>query len=134
MTQNSLSFQLITKETDYGNIFIGTSSFLDDTWNLSPFITSKTTKDSRRYVSFHYIKNEEMKQIIKQYAYHKLGQVKPQTVRNYINGCLPLFVEYCGLNNINHFNEVTKEIFLQYALWLKEKKPHQLQDIDVLSW
>ncbi|MCW4578370.1 MULTISPECIES: hypothetical protein [Bacillus cereus group] len=122
MTQNSLSLQLITKETDYNNIFIGTSSFLDDKWDLSPFITSKTIKDSKRYVSFHYIKNEEMKQIIKQYAYHKLGQIKPQTVQNYINGNLPLFVEYCDINNVNHFNEVTKEIFLQYTLWIKEKK------------
>ncbi|PEI87120.1 hypothetical protein CN679_22790 [Bacillus pseudomycoides] len=122
MTQNSLSLQPITRERDYSNLFIGTSSFLDDTWDLSSFITAKTRKGSQKYISFHFIKNGEIKQIVKQYAYHKLGQIKPQTVRNDINSSLPSFIEYCDVNNIKLFSEVTKEHFLQYALWLKEEK------------
>ncbi|WP_097026897.1 hypothetical protein [Clostridium peptidivorans] len=66
--------------------------------------------------------NKDMRFTSKLYAYYRLEKVKPRTVRDNINGNLPLFIEYCSLNNINSFNEVTKEIFLNYALWLKEDK------------
>lgn len=122
MSITKLNLQPITIESDYSNITIGNSKFADDVWDLSSFITAKTTVDSQKKINFDFIKNQDMKLTVKNYAYYRLGKVKPQTVRNNINGHLPLFVEYCNFNNINNFNEITKEIFLSYSLWLKEDK------------
>lgn len=122
MAITKLNLQPITTESDYSNIIIGNSKFTDDIWDLSPFITAKTTKDSHKKINFDFIKNEDMKLTAKHYAYYKLGKVKPQTVFYNINGSLPSFIEYCNLNNIGSFNEITKDMFLNYALWLKEDK------------
>lgn len=122
MAITKLNLQPITTESDYSKITIGNSKFTDDIWDLSPFITTKTTKDSSKKINFDFIKNEDMKLTVKLYAYYKLGQIKPKTVRDYINSSLPSFIEYCGLNNIKSFNEITKELFLNYSLWVKEEK------------
>ena len=121
MAITKLNLQPITTESDYSNITIGNSKFTDDVWDLSPFITAKATKDSAKKINFNFIKNEDMKLTVKLYAYYKLGQIKPQSVRKYIV-ILPSFIEYCNINNICSFNEITKDIFLNYALWLKEDK------------
>lgn len=63
-----------------------------------------------------------MKFIVKQYAYYKLGTAKPQTVQGYINSKLPNFIEYCSLNGINSFADITQKDFLEFNLWLKETK------------
>lgn len=122
MAITKLNLQPITTESNYSNITIGNSKFTDDIWDLSPFITLKTTKNSHKKINFHFIKNEDIKLTVKHYAYYRLGKVKPQTAVSNINSALPSFVEYCNLNNINSFNEITKEIFLSYSLWLKEDK------------
>ncbi|NEU04660.1 tyrosine-type recombinase/integrase [Clostridium senegalense] len=122
MTITKLNLQPITTESDYSNVTIGNSEFADDVWDLAPFITAKTTKDSKKKITFGFIENEDIKLTVKLYAYYRLGKVKPQTVFYDINGQLPLFIEYCNSNNINGFNEITKEIFLNYSLWLKEEK------------
>lgn len=122
MVMTKLNLKPINTEDDYSNITIGDSKFNDDVWDLSPFITSKTTKDSQKKINFDFIKNEDMKLTVKLYAYYRLGKVKPKTVRHNINGQLPSFIKYCDLNNINGFNEITKDIFLNYALWIKEDK------------
>ncbi|WP_105176335.1 tyrosine-type recombinase/integrase [Clostridium cagae] len=122
MAITKLNLQPITNERDYSNITIGNSKFTDDIWDLSPFITTKTTKDSKKKINFDFIKNEDMKLTVKLYSYYKIGQIKPKSIQSYINCCLPLFIEYCDLNGINDFDEITKEIFLNYSLWLKEDK------------
>ncbi len=122
MAITKLNLQPITTESDYSNITIGNSKFIDDVWDLTPFITAKTTKNSHKKINFDFIKNQDMKFTVKHYAYYKLGQIKPKSVFNYIQGRLPTFIEYCTLNNINSFNEITKDIFLSYALWLKEDR------------
>jgi len=122
MTITKLNPQPITIESDYSNITIGSSKFTDDVWDLSLFITAKTTKDSHKKINFNFINSEYIKLIVKLYAYYRLGKVKPKTVMFNINGHLPSFIEYCNLNNINSFNEITKDIFLSYSLWLKEDK------------
>lgn len=122
MAITKLNLQPIITESDYSNITIGNSKFTDNIWDLSPFITAKTTKDSQKKINFNFIKNQDMKLTVKYYAYYRLGKVKPKTVRDNINGHLPIFIEYCDLNNINSFDEVTKDMFLNYALWLKEDK------------
>ena len=118
MAITKLNLQPITTESDYSNITIGNSKFTDDVWDLSPFITAKTTKDSHKKINFDFIKNEDMKLTVKLYAYYRLGKVKPQTALHDINSKLPIFIEYCDLNNINSFNEVTKEVFLNYSLYI----------------
>lgn len=122
MPITKLNLQLIDTETNYSNIVIGSSKFTDDVWDLSPFITAKTTANCRKKINFGFIQNEDMKLTVKLYAYYKLGKVEPQTVRSNINAHLPVFIEYCNLNYINSFNELTKEILLNYAMWLKENK------------
>ena len=122
MAITKLNLQPITTESDYSEITIGNSKFTDDVWDLSSFITAKTTKDSKKKINFDFIKNEDMKLTVKHYAYYRLGKVKPKTVIDNINGRLPLFIEYCASNNISNFNEITKNIFLNYSLWLKEEK------------
>ena len=122
MSITKLNLQPITTESDYSNITIGNCKFTDDIWDLSPFLKDIISNQGHRQIDFNYIKNEDMKLTTKLYTYYKLGQIKPQTARNYINSLLPLFIEYCTLNNISSFNEISKERFLDYALWLKEDK------------
>lgn len=122
MAITKLNLQPITTKSDYSKITIGDSKFTDDVWDLTSFITAKTTKDSQKKIKFDFIKNEDIKFTVKLYAYYRLGNVKPQTIRNNINRHLPSFIEYCSLNNINSFNEITKDVFLNYCLWLKEEK------------
>lgn len=112
----------IGDDTNYDSIMIGNSCFTDDEWDLRPFIIKKTTKDSHKYIRFDFIHNEDMKFTVKQYAYHKLGTIKPKSLRDYINGCLPNFIEYCSLNDIKSFADITQRDFLEFNLWLKETK------------
>lgn len=122
MAITKLNLQLITTESDYSNITIGNSKFTDDVWDLSPFINQKNLSENKKKILFDFILNEDMKFTVKLYTYYRLGRINPRTVRDNINGQLPLFIEYCKLNSIDSFNKITKDIFLNYALWLKEDK------------
>lgn len=112
----------IDDNTDYDSIMIGNSHFTDDEWDLRPFITKKTITEGHKYVRFSFIHNEDMKFTVKQYAYYKLGINKSQTVRKQINGSLPNFIEYCSLNRITKFTDITQKEFLEFNIWLKEIK------------
>lgn len=123
MTTNlALHLQAIEPDTDLNSIMIGNSRYSDDVWDLRPFITAKSTKESHKYIRFEYISDADMKETVKQYAYYKLGKTKPQTVRNYINAKLPMFIEYCSLNAIHSFSDVTLEDYLNFNLWMKDEK------------
>jgi len=124
MTEMNLALQLqnVDATTNWETVMIGNSRFTDDIWDLSAFISAKTTKNSRKYLNFGYIKNASMKHTVKQYAYYKLGKVKPQTMKSVINSRLPSFFEFCESNGIASFLGLTREQFLAYCLWLKEKK------------
>ena len=117
-----LQLQVIEPDTDLNIIMIGNSNYNDDVWDLRPFITAKSTKESHKYIRFEYIADVDMKETVKQYAYYKLGKIKPQTVREYINGRLPMFIEYCSLNGIHSFADVTLEDYLNFNLWMKNDK------------
>lgn len=112
----------IGDNTDYNSIMIGNSKFTDDKWDLRPFITKKTTKDCQKYIRFDFIQNEDIKFTVKQYVYYKLGTIKPQTVQIYLSCYLPNFIEYCSLNDIDSFVDITQKDFLEFNLWLKETK------------
>lgn len=122
MADAKLILQVLEPQSDFDNIMIGDSKFSDEIWDLRPFITAKTIKESHKYLRFEYIPNEDMKQVIKQYAYYKLGKVKPYTVRHSINGVLPVFTEYCLVNGITSFKDVTQDDFLNFSLWMKDEK------------
>ena len=121
-TNLALQLQVIEPDTDLNSIMIGNSNYNDDVWDLRPFITAKSTKESQKYIRFEYIADVDMKETVKQYTYYKLGKTKPQTVQNYINSSLPMFIEYCSLNGIHSFADVTLEDYLNFNLWMKNDK------------
>lgn len=112
----------MTEGTFVSWIMIGNSRYSDDIWDLRPFITAKSTKESQKYIRFEYISDADMKKTVKQYAYFKLGKTKPKTVRDYINGKFPMFIEYCSINGIHSFADVTLEDYLNFNLWMKDEK------------
>jgi integrase len=122
MAITKLNLQPITTESDYSNITIGNSKFTDDIWDLSPFMTIAKVIQNKKQINFKYIQDKEIKTTTKLYVYYKLGKTKPRTIVDYMRCHFPSFVEYCNLNSIINFNEITKERFLQYSLWLKEEK------------
>lgn len=93
MQKNRRMLPYIGTNADYMKIVIGNSIFTDDIWDLTSFMEVKTTYDCNKKISFYYIQEEEMKHIVKLYAYYKLGKVKPQTVKSYVNDVLPKFFE-----------------------------------------
>jgi len=117
-----LQLEVIDMDTDLENVMIGSSHYSDDIWDLRPFIKIKTMPVSKKYLRFEYITNEVIKHTVKQYAYYKLGKIKPQSVRFIVNGYLPIFIEYCSLNGINSFADITKEDFLNFSIWMKDEK------------
>lgn len=98
------------------------SVFTDDLWDLTSLMEVSTTSDCNKKISFSYIQKEEMKHIVKLYAYYKLGKVKPQTVKTYVNGALPKFFEYCSEKEIHSFAELTRELLFKFSLWQREVK------------
>ena len=117
-----LQLQSVDPSTDWESVMIGNSRFINDVWDLRAFIPTKTTKNSHKYLNFGYIHSQNMKHTVKQYAYYKLGKIKPQTVRKRVNSNIPSFIEFCTVNSISSFSELTRELFLSYNLWLKEEK------------
>ena len=121
-TNLALQLQVIEPDTDLNSIMIGNFRYSDDVWDLRAFITAKTFNESHKYIRFEYITDVDIKGTVKQYAYYKLGKVKPQTARSYINGYLPMFIEFCSLNGIHSFTDVTLEDYLNFNLWMKDEK------------
>lgn len=120
-TNLALQLQVIEPDTDLNSIMIGNSRYSDDVWDLRPFITAKSTKESHKYIHFEYISDEDMKETVKQYAYYKLGKTKAITVRRMMYA-LPMFFEYCSTNGIHSFVNVTLEDYLNFNLWMKDEK------------
>lgn len=121
-TNLALQLQVIKPDTDLNSIMIGNSRYSDDIWDLRPFIPSKTSMEANKYVRFDFISAADIKETVKKYAYYKLGKVKPQTVVGFIRGNLPAFINYCTLNDIHSFTDLTLDDYLNFNLWLKEEK------------
>ena len=121
-TNLALQLQVIKPDTDLNSIMIGNSRYSDDIWDLRPFIPSKTLMEAHKYVHFDYISDADLKETAKQYAYYKLGKVKPQTVAMWVNSNLRTFINYCFLNDIHSFTDLTLDDYLSFNLWLKEEK------------
>lgn len=63
-TNLALQLQVIEPDTDLNSIMIGNSNYNDDVWDLRPFITAKSTKESQKYIRFEYIINVNIKMYI----------------------------------------------------------------------
>ena len=118
----ALQLQVLEPDTDLNTIMIGDSKYSDDVWDLRPFITAKSLQVGQKWIRFEYISDADMKETVKQYAYYKFGKTKPKTVRDYINASLPQFIEYCSINGIHSFADVTLEDYLTFNLWMKDEK------------
>ena len=126
-TNLALQLQVIEPDTDLNSIMIGNSRYSDDVWDLRPFIPAKSVQTGQKWIRFEYISDADMKKTVKQYAYYKLGKTKPKSVRDYINASLPQFIEYCSLNGIHNFADVTLEDYLNFNLWMKDEKKVAIQ-------
>lgn len=108
--------------TDYSKIRIGSSVFIDDTWDLTQFINTKSLVNAMKKINFGYIESLDIKHTTKLYAYYLLGKNNPRTVKNGINGELPIFIEYSSINGITSFSQIMTDIFLDFAMWVKNTK------------
>lgn len=126
MTDTKLKLQIIEADSDLSRIMIGESFFNEDIWDLRPFIESKSIKESSKYVKFDKIESAEMKKTVKLYAYYKLSNIKPQSVCECVSGRFSAFRDYCAINGIRSFKEITQEIFLNFNLWMKYERKYNL--------
>lgn len=124
MTEQNLKWQLQPDNSviNWDSVMIGSSHFSDDIWDISALILPKATINSMKRIDFRFIESAAMKNTIKQYAYHKLGKIKPLTVKNMVNSRLASFCSFCMSNGILKFSDLTREHILTYGLWLKEEK------------
>lgn len=121
------SAALVLKETEAKkyDVPIGNSKFTDDIWDLSNIIDNKTISQSRKEINFSYIKNSEMREIVKLYAFYCLKNVTPITVRAKINSALPPFFDYCEKIGLESFNNVNLTIFVEYADYLRNERHYR---------
>ena len=108
----ALKQQILSGGVDFENVKIGNSWFAEDTWDLTPYMPRKTLSNTHKQIRFAYIEDGPMKWIVKQYAYFRLGQIKPFSVHHEINGVLPVVFEYFKLVGLSSFREVTQQVFL----------------------
>jgi len=102
------------------NPAIGNSRFQDDVWDLSPLIPQKSLSPSRKRIRFSSIGNVRLRLTIKQHIYYKLGQVKPQSAIVAFRS-LNYFVRFCDACDIRSFADVTSQLLLTFAAWLKSE-------------
>lgn len=121
----AIKLKVLDDNTIYENILIGNSKFTDDIWDMTPFMPRKTLAKTDKKIRFGYIENAAMRWTVKLYAYHRLSRITPFSVHHEINGVLPVFFEYCKLNTIVSFADITKDIFLDYSYWLKDCKKYR---------
>ncbi|MGI5848883.1 MAG: tyrosine-type recombinase/integrase [Christensenellales bacterium] len=102
------------------DIMIGNSRFRDDIWDLSPLIPQKSQSPSRKKMKFDGIKSAQLKFIVKQYMYYKLGQVKAQTAVGAMHSVV-YFLRFCQINGIYSLAKITTQTLLTFAMWLKSE-------------
>lgn len=107
-------------QTADSDIMIGNSRFRDDIWDLSPLIPQKSQSPSRKKLKFGGIKSAQLKFIVKQYLYYKLGQVKAQSAVISKNS-LSYFIRFCKINRIQSLVNITTQTLLTFAMWLKSE-------------
>ncbi len=121
MIFNSLALKPLAATDNFSDIMVGASKFTDDIWDMTDYIKQKTRPNAGKKIRFN-ISNYNIKTVIKQYAYYKLGKIKPQTVIGYVNTKLPSFVQYCELRQLASLEELSFSVLSDYINWLKSEK------------
>lgn len=103
------------------DIIVGKNHFSDDVWDMNDYVLNKTVASTYKKIKFSYIKNVNIKKVVKQYAYYKLGKVKPRTVSQYV-ARLAIFVQYCDANGLNSLEELSFDFLMKFLQWLKNDR------------
>lgn len=107
-------------QTEDADVMIGNSRFRDDEWDLSPLIAQMSLSPSRKKLKFNSINSMQIKFIVKQYMYYKLGQVKAQSAIGTMHS-LAYFMRFCKIHSIFSLTQITGQTLLVFAEWLKSK-------------
>ncbi len=111
------------ENSDIENIVIGNSHYADDEWNVEPYMQDVTYKKGAKKIRFQVFKSQNFRNLMKQYAYYKLGQVKPRSVIGYVNGCFPTFFNFCeDRQKLCSLGEYTENDLLEFVDYLRDEK------------
>ena len=99
-------------------VMVANSRFCDDTWDLAPLFSQNSISPNYKKLRFDDIRNEQLKLIIKQYLYYKLGQIKARTVVA-VRYRLTHFVRFCEIHSIKSLKHITSHTLIDFAVWLK---------------
>ncbi len=121
MMQNEALKFLPVAKAEFEDIIVGRNRFSDDVWDMNDYIPTKTVASSFKKIRFSYIKNEKIKLVVKQYAYYKLGKVKPKTVSQYV-ALLATFIQYCDENGLKSLRELNFDFLTNFLQWLKNDR------------
>ena len=109
------------QDVEIEEIMVGNNRFSDDVWDMSDYTPNKTVANGFKKIRFSYIKNEKIKIVVKQYAYYKIGKVKPRTVSNYVALLVP-FIQYSDENSLESLRKLNFEFLMNFLQWLKNDR------------
>ncbi|TCL39431.1 phage integrase family protein [Anaerospora hongkongensis] len=114
----SIELPPIVGTEDLSTVRIGESYFTDDIWDISLLIDVKGIDSTVKKIDFTKF-GIKFKPVIKLFAYHKLGEIKPQTVSyNIID--LSAFMNYAEKNLVRDFAQLDYETWTDFNRWLKD--------------
>lgn len=119
----AFEYHVPDENTDYQRIVIGNSVYTDDEWDMEPYMQDVTFKKGAKKIRFRVFTNRNFRKLMKQYAYYKLGQVKPRSVIGYVNGCFPTFFNFCEKRqNFFELKNYEEADMLEFVEYLKKEK------------
>ena len=119
--KNDATALIKMQDVEFEEIMVGNNRFSDDVWDMSDYIPNRTVARCFKTVRFSYIRNENIKMVVKQYVYYKLGKIRPRTASQYVAN-LSTFIQYCESHNVNSLRELNFEILMDYLQWIKKDK------------
>lgn len=110
------------KNDSWNKLKIGESSFTDDIWDISSFRLNKTAGvHSANFLKFKpLLPYPKILELVKRYCYIRFSQVKPVTVVQEYNSFIGKFVQFIEMKKIDTLELFTKDLFLEFNLWLKQ--------------
>lgn len=122
MEQQAFEYQPLTVNADYSRIMIGNSCYMDDIWDVTPYMSDVAVKKGYKRIRFGVFTRDNYKKLMKQYAYYKLSIVKPRTVIGYVNGSLATFFNYCEEQCIYNMRKFTEDDLLSFIAFLRNRE------------
>lgn len=115
-------YRPLEPDMDLAQIRIGNSTYTDDIWDVEPYMRDVTLKKSAKRIKFTVFPRDNYRKLMKEYAYYKLGIVRPRSVIGYVNGCFPTFFNYCEERFVFSLKEYTESDMLEFVNYLKKEK------------